>query len=161
MSRPPAHLAASATGNATYSPRGIPVVPPRGHRPPNSALELDARLDVPLVGHSLYSAEPRYSRRRRSGIGGLEGLRDDGQMALKHPFDGLAHFLQQVPSIGELLGLGWSLEGSLSVGRRTIAADTDQIDAGMSLEPRPDGRSVVVRQEADGTSVSRSTTMVP
>jgi hypothetical protein len=48
-----------------------------------------------------------------SGIGGLEGLRDDGQMALEHTFDRLAHVLQQVPSIGDLLGLGCSLGGRL------------------------------------------------
>ena len=47
------------------------------------------------------------------GIGGLEGLRDDGQMTLKQTFDGLAHVLQQVPSIGDLLGLGCGFGGGL------------------------------------------------
>ena len=44
-------------------------------------------------------------------------------------------FFKQVPSIGDLLGLGRGLGGGLGVGRRTVAAD--QLDAGMGLEPRP------------------------
>ena len=40
------------------------------------------------------------------GIGGFEGVGDDRQMALEQAFDGLAHVLQEVPSIGDLLGLG-------------------------------------------------------
>ena len=42
----------------------------------------------------------------RIGIGGLEGVGDDRQMALEQAFDGLANVLQEVPSIGDLLGLG-------------------------------------------------------
>ena len=42
---------------------------------------------------------------------------------------------------------GCGLGGRLGVGRRTVAAD--QLDAGMGLEPRPDGRGVAVRQEID------------
>ena len=80
-------------------------------------------------------------------------------MALKQTFDGLAHVLQQVPSIGDLLGLGCGFGGRLRVGRRTIAAD--QLDAGMSLEPRPDGRGVAVGKRSMTSLVSRSTTMVP
>ena len=68
-------------------------------------------------------------------------------MTLKQPFDGLAHILQQVPSIGDLSGIGCTFGGGLGVGRRTVAAD--QFDSGMSLEPRLDGGGVAVRQEID------------
>jgi hypothetical protein len=34
-------------------------------------------------------------------------------MALKQTLDGLSHVLQQVPSIGDLLGLGCGFGGSL------------------------------------------------
>jgi hypothetical protein len=64
-------------------------------------------------------------------------------MTLKHTFDGLAHVLQQVPSIGDLLGIGGGLGGGQGVGRRTVAAD--QLDAGMGREPRADGRGVAIR----------------
>ena len=49
----------------------------------------------------------------RIGIGGFEGLRDDRQMALEQTFDGLAHVLQEVPSIGDLLGIGCASEAAL------------------------------------------------
>jgi hypothetical protein len=68
-------------------------------------------------------------------------------MALEEALDGLAHVLQEVPSIGDLLGLGRGFSGGLGVGRRTVAAD--QLDTGMSFEPRPDGRGVAVGQEID------------
>src|SRR5512135_1041386 len=68
-------------------------------------------------------------------------------MSLEQAFDGLAHVLQEMPTIGDLLGLGRRLGGGLRVGRRTVAAD--QLDAGVGLEPGPDGRSVTIGQEID------------
>ena len=94
------------------------------------------------------------------GIGGLEGVRDDRQMTLQQAFDGLAHVLQEMPSIGDLLRLGRGLGGRLGVGRRTVAAD--QFDAGMGREP---GALTVAASRSGRRSmtslVSRSTTMVP
>ena len=68
-------------------------------------------------------------------------------MALEQALDGLAHVLQQVPSIGDLPGLGRRLGGGLGVGRRAVPAD--QLDVGMGPEPRLDGRGITVRQEID------------
>ena len=100
-----------------------------------------------VVAASGLVAGRRIARAFRIGIGGLEGLGDDGQMTLEQAFDGLADVLQQVPSIGDLLGLGRCFGGGLGVGRRAVAAD--QLDAGMGLEPRLDGRGVAVGQEVD------------
>ena len=87
------------------------------------------------------------SRAFRIGIGGFEGLRDDRQMTLQQAFDGLAHVLQEVPSIGDLLGVGRGFGGRLGVGRGTVAAD--QLDAGMGRQPGLDGRGVAIGQEVD------------
>src|SRR5947209_7511490 len=68
-------------------------------------------------------------------------------MTLQHAFDRLAHVLQQMPSIGDLLRPGRSLGGRPGVGRRTVA--TDQLDPGMGFEPGLDGRGVAIGQEVD------------
>ena len=65
---------------------------------------------VTVVGSMAVAASassfPDTSAVRRIGFGGLEGFGDDGQMALEQALDGLAHVLQQVPSVGDLPGLG-------------------------------------------------------
>jgi hypothetical protein len=81
------------------------------------------------------------------GIGRFEGLRDDRQMPLQEVFDGLADVLHQMPSIGDLLGLGRGFGGSLGIGRVTVAAD--QLDARMRLQPCLDVHRVAVGQEVD------------
>ena len=40
------------------------------------------------------------------GVGSLEGRVKDRRMSLEHKLDGLAQVLQQVPAVGDLLGLG-------------------------------------------------------
>jgi hypothetical protein len=71
-----------------------------------------------------------------------------GGLTLKKPLDDLSQVLQQVPTIGDLAGLGDSFSGCLSIRRRTVPADDFNIR--LVAEPRLYGVYLAIGQKVDG-----------
>ncbi len=67
-----------------------------------------------------------------------------GQEALQR----IAQVLQEVPSVGDLNGVGCSLGRSFDIGVAPVAANN--LDTRMGLEPRPKRLRLAVRQQVHG-----------
>src|SRR5512135_2972644 len=91
---------------------------------------------------NLFGASP-YGFRSR--LWRVQSLRDRPGLPLEKPLNRLTQVLQQMPAIGDLLGIGRRFGSGLGIVRPAVPAD--QFDAGMSREPGLDRFRVTVGQQ--------------